>query len=168
MAEQLKAWPPKRAEEQFDGVGGKHSAWLTLGDSGIARVLGRGVEVDQVPARAVHEKTQQLFKNLGDRLPLAAATHGAKESIDLLKNLDVAKMANKQTQITAACERIVGHLNAVNRCFAFCRGFGTCHCDAPTFWDTVARYGMRQITLPYQVVSPLGGIFFRLKVLVYG
>ncbi|WP_123289104.1 hypothetical protein [Desulfosoma caldarium] len=97
MTEQVNARPPKRAEEPFDGVGGNHATRLTLDGGGIARVLGHGVEVDQVPAGAVHEETQQLLKNLGDRLPLAAATHGAKESIDLLKNLDAAKIANKQT-----------------------------------------------------------------------
>ncbi|WP_123290637.1 hypothetical protein [Desulfosoma caldarium] len=108
----------------------------------MAGVLGQGIEVNQVPARAVHEKTQQLFENLDDRLPLAATTHGSKESINLLKDLDVAKIANKQTQTDAARERIVEHLNAVNRCYAFCRGCGTSHCEAPTFWVTFARYVM--------------------------
>jgi len=116
-----------------------------------------------VSAGAIDEKTQQLFENLGNRQPLAAATHGTEESIDLLKNLGVAKIAGKQTQTAAAGERIVGNPDAVNDCFAFCRGRGKSHCQSPTFWVAVARYVMASITSLYHTLSPLGGIFLRLN-----
>jgi len=58
----------------------------------------------------------------------------------LLKNLDVANIADKQTQTAAAGERIVCNLDTVDDRFAFCRGGGRFHIQPLTFRDFVARY----------------------------
>ncbi|WP_148045725.1 hypothetical protein [Desulfosoma caldarium] len=122
MAEKLYARRPQRAEEAFDGEGAQHAFGLSLGDGALAGVHGQGVEGGAVPVGAVEEKAQELCDLWGDRLPLAASTHEAEKDIDVRANLDGAKIAHKQTQTAAARECIVGHVNAVNRCFAFCRG----------------------------------------------
>ena len=49
-----------------------------------------------VANRLEHRRAHVLLENLDDRRPLMAATHGAEKSLDLRKDLDVAKIADKQ------------------------------------------------------------------------
>jgi len=59
MAKQINSRPPKRSKEPLDRMGGEHAARLGLRGPRIARIPGKGIKMNQMPARAVQEKNKR-------------------------------------------------------------------------------------------------------------
>lgn len=147
MPEQVNARIPESPEESLDRVGGEHLSGPGLGDAGIARIPGQGVEVHQVPAGTVEEKAEELLEDLADWLSLAVAPDGAEKGLQLRKDLDASEATDEEAQSSSTGEGIRGDLHPINDGFAFRRGCGRFpHYKLPPFGLMVN--GIRRLRQP--------------------
>jgi hypothetical protein len=141
-------------------MGGEHQPGFTLNGLRISFILLDGIEEDQVPARAVHEKTKQLLEDLTDRLSFSVLADGAEQTLKVRIERYGPKLPDKQSQTTAACQAVAGHLHGVDSVLAV---QGSCGRIAHRYLPPngfFPWFGMvlRQF-LSYHRLSPTGGFF---------
>lgn len=147
MPEQINPRPPKALKKPLHRMGRKHVARRGLYRRGISSIAGQRVEMNQMPAGAVHKKAKQLFEYLADGLSFAAASHGPEKGLQLRNQPDAAKVAHEKTQSPASGQRVGGDLHPVNDNLAFCAGRGRfAHCCLPPFG--LQLHGTRSLRQP--------------------
>ena len=122
MPKQINPRPPKALEKPLHRMGRKHVARHGLYCSGISGIAGQRIEMNQMPAGAIHKKAKQLFEYLADGLSFAATPHGTKEGLQLRKQPNAAKIPDENTQSPSTSHHVGGDLHPVNDSLAFCAG----------------------------------------------
>jgi hypothetical protein len=79
--EQPNAVPREDVEKPFDGLGRQQVLWSRLEGGGVSSILLQGIEVDQMPAGAVHQETKDLLEHFRHGLPLGIFTDGAEKAL---------------------------------------------------------------------------------------
>src|SRR5512139_403178 len=113
-AKQENPRPPEAPEKPLHRMGGEHQPGFALNGPRVSFILLEGIEEDQVPACAVHEETQQLLKDLTDRLPFAVLAERAKQALKMGIQGYGPKVADKQSQAAAARQAVAGHLHRID------------------------------------------------------
>ena len=78
---QPNAVPREGVEKPFDGVGRQHVLRRCLYGSGVSSIPLQGIEVDQMPAGAVHQETKDLLEHFRHGLPLGIFADGAEKAL---------------------------------------------------------------------------------------
>jgi hypothetical protein len=97
----------KRFEKALDAVGGQHFVGSQFQTGRIAFVLLETVEMRQKAAAAVHEKAQDLGKNLGEGLSLAVLALRSKFLLEPFQDACIFQILSKKGDTPAGGESVI-------------------------------------------------------------
>lgn len=93
---------------------GEHIDRVSLNTLGITHIFFKGVKVNEVSIRSIHEKAEKLLEDLGNLLPLATLSYLTKKFIQISENNNISQIPNKQTQSRSDCKNICSNVYVIN------------------------------------------------------
>lgn len=81
-------------------------------------VCSQGVEIGQMPARAVEKEAEHLLEQLINGRTLGVFAHGTEEPVEMREQVDATQVANEGIEPGTAGQAVVGDLDIVDEiCF---------------------------------------------------
>ena len=99
-------------------MGGEHIDRIGLNTLGITFIFFKGVKVNQVSTRPIHEKTEKLLEDLGNLLTLTTLSDLTKKLFQIRENYNVSQISDKQTQSRSARKNICSNFYVINNLVA--------------------------------------------------
>jgi hypothetical protein len=137
-------WPGKGLKKPFDCMGGDQGCRVGFYCPCIGLILFQVVEIGQMPACAIYEKSKDLLENIVNRSSLFAPAQASKDrKQQLVKDPDFIQIANKKAEASPASDLLVSSFHAVDFTFAFRLLFAmlvhtALHFLGVSFWQRLA------------------------------
>jgi hypothetical protein len=121
--EQIDAYKRKALEKSFHHMGRGHLLHVCFDTPGISGIFLEMIEIDQVPAGAIHKKTEHLLEKLCDILALPTLPHRAEKPIQQREDLNTMQIGHEKSQSRSPCQFLAGRLNIADFQCAFAINF---------------------------------------------
>jgi len=155
--------PGEGLKEPLDCMGGDQVCRVGLDDPGIGLILFQLIEIGQMPACTVYEKSKDLLENFVNRSPfLVFAQLREPRKQDQIKDPDLIQISNKQAQSASTGDCFVSSFYATDFAFAARLIFAMLAHKSSTFEVQLSLRAFCLISPLYQKVTQMWRTFYGL------